>query len=113
MRLWQRGLGSDIVALNGGIAVRLIIFAVLASLSMGSALANSDSEKACAARWKSMSTLDRGTLTYQDYTRLCTKGKPTPPPRATAQCKDGTYSTSAGARSRCSGHGGVKMVITL
>lgn len=30
-----------------------------------------------------------------------------PPAEATAQCKDGTYSTSTTARGTCSGHGGV------
>jgi Protein of unknown function (DUF3761) len=91
--------------------MRLIAIAAFAGLL--TTAAHADSAENCAAKWKSMSAADRGTLTSRDYMAACVKGKSIPPAHATARCKDGSYSTARTAQERCAGHGGVAMVITL
>jgi hypothetical protein len=95
--------------------MRLILAATFASLLGTPALA--DTMEHCAASWKAMTPADKAKTTYKDYSAMCLKADykampavestAAPPVGATAQCKDGSYSTSKTASGRCSSHGGV------
>ena len=50
-----------------------------------------------------------GTYTNSDGNQVCRPyASDSPPPGATAECNDGTYSFSTHRSGTCSGHGGVK-----
>jgi Protein of unknown function (DUF3761) len=115
--------------------MRLILAAsIAASLIAAPAFvstAGADTMKNCAAKWKTMSAVDKAKRTYKDFSSSCLKGgaaaappakvvkassAPAPamamksgaaPAGATGQCKDGTYTMSKTHSGACSRHGGV------
>ncbi|HEX3651618.1 MAG TPA: DUF3761 domain-containing protein [Rhizomicrobium sp.] len=99
--------------------MRLITLAAFASLLTISA-AHADTMKNCAAAWKAKSADAVAAKTYKAWSTICLKADyhvslaanmtgPLPED-ATAQCKDGTYTTVKVASGRCSHHGGVARV---
>jgi hypothetical protein len=95
--------------------MRLIVITAFASLLASAA--HADTMEHCAASWSAMTPADKANTTYKDYMAMCLKAdykampalesRAAPPVGATAQCKDGTYSTSKTASGRCSSNGGV------
>ena len=97
--------------------MRLTTITVFASLL--AIQAHADTMKNCAAASKAMTPADKAATTYKAYSATCLKNGVTagtatgsmtatsPPPGATAMCKDNTYSISKAAKGRCSNHGGV------
>lgn len=89
--------------------MRLIFLAAFAGLL--ATAAHADTMGHCAAAWKLKTPEALAAKTYKAWSATCLKsdyktaaGTPAaPPPGATAQCKDGTYSTSKTASGRCSG----------
>jgi hypothetical protein len=81
-----------------------IIFAVIIAVGGGvSGLAAAPIAAACPAG------------TYQGSSGDCVQdptAAPSPPPGATALCRDGTYSFSETRSGTCSRHGGVKQWLT-
>jgi hypothetical protein len=99
--------------------MRLIALAAFASLLATPVLA--DTMTHCSAAWKAKTAETSSAGTYKAWSAICLKADYkiqetfkqvfVPPPGATAQCKDGTYSMSKTAQGRCSGHGGVAKVL--
>jgi len=89
--------------------MRLIAIAAFAALLTSTAQA--DTMGHCAAAWRLKTPETTKAKTYKEWSTICLKadyttaaGTPAaPPPGASAQCKDGTYSTSQTASGRCSG----------
>ena len=100
-----RKLGANLEAqLRGGALLR-IIFAVIVAVGGGiGGLAAAPIATACpAGTYQAPSSGD----CVQDPTAA-----PSPPPGATAQCRDGTYSFSETRAGTCSRHGGVAQWLT-
>jgi hypothetical protein len=99
--------------------MRLIPIAAFAGLL--ATAAHADTMAHCAAAWKANTPIATAAGSYQAWSKTClAKGYTVPteaatmnlmPAGATAQCKDGTYSTSKTAKGRCSGHAGVAKVL--
>ena len=96
--------------------MRLIAIAAFAGLLATAAPA--DTMKNCAAAWKAKAPDAVAAGSYKAWDKTClvksytvaaaaSTSPAAPPPGATAQCKDGTYSMSKTAQGRCSGHKGV------
>jgi len=111
--------GTILLHLTGELAMRLITIAAFASLLPTAAYA--DTMEHCAASWNAMTPADKANTTYKDSSAMCLKADykampavestAAPPAGATAQCKDGTYSTSKTASDRCPSHGGVRKTL--
>jgi hypothetical protein len=98
---------------------KLFVAAGLVALLSTPALATSstDTMKACAASWKTMTASDKAKTTYKTYSSSCLKNHgpsmagmnmaPATPVGATGQCKDGSYTMAKNHKGACSGHGGV------
>lgn len=99
--------------------MRLIALAAFAALL--TTAAHADTMGHCAAAWKAKTPVATAAGSYKAWSKIClAKGYTVPaeagtmppvPAGATAQCKDGTYSTSKTGRGRCSSHGGVAKVL--
>lgn len=96
--------------------MKLIALAAFASLLATPVFA--DTMTHCSAAWKAKTAEASAAGSYQAWSKTClakgytvpasaTATAAAPPAGATAQCKDGTYSTSKTASGRCSHHGGV------
>jgi len=89
--------------------------ALLGFLATG---AEADTMAHCSAAWNDMPAAAKAKTSYQDWSATCLKSDyhvgdnpataaSVAPQGATAQCKDGTYSTSKTRSGACSHHGGV------
>jgi len=97
------------------------LIALAAFVGLLTTAAHADTMAHCAAAWKTNTPVATAAGSYQAWSKTClAKGYTVPteagtmnliPAGATAQCKDGTYSTSKTAKGRCSGHGGVAKVL--
>jgi hypothetical protein len=97
--------------------MRLVALALFAGVL--ATAAHADTMKNCAAAWKAKTPDAVAAKTYKAWSTTClakgyTVAAPTAsaapaaaPARATAICKDNTYSMAKTASGRCSGHGGV------
>jgi hypothetical protein len=101
--------------------MRLIALAAFAGLL--TTAAHADTMAHCAAAWKAKTGSAVAAGSYKRWSEICltakytadmpasTSATTTPPPGATAMCKDGTYSMSKTSSGRCSSHGGVAKVL--
>jgi hypothetical protein len=95
--------------------MRLIAIAAFAGLF--ATATHADTMGHCAAAWKAKTPVATAVGSYKAWSKTClAKDYMVPteagtmnavPAGATAQCKDGTYSTAKTASGRCSSHGGV------
>ena len=90
----------------------LIAAAAIALLAVP---AHADTMGRCGAAWQLKAPETAVAKTYQAWSAICLKanyktapGTPgAPPPGATGQCKDGTYTMAKNHQGACSNHGGV------
>jgi len=61
----------------------------------------------CVALWERADDVQRGTMTYRQFTTKCVGGKTAFPHKTAAVCEDGTRSTGNAPEGACARNGGV------